>query len=116
MGREERIRAMNLPIGMGDERRADYFHTTLGNLTMHTLGQPKNAMRGADAVTNMPWEKEAMEMLMNVPPPLRKMVIGNTEEAATEKGQESVTAKLFTDLAREVGMDTELMDRFKSGG
>ncbi len=57
-----------------------------------------------------------MEMLMNVPPPLRKMVIGNTEEAATEKGQESVTAKLFTDLAREVGMDTELMDRFKSGG
>jgi len=73
-------------------------------------------MRGADAVTNMPWEKEAMEMLMNVPPPLRKMVIGNTEEAATEKCQESVTAKLFTDLAREVGMDTELMDRFKSGG
>ena len=116
MGREERIRAMNLPIGMGDERRADYFHTTLGNLTMHTLGQPKNAMLGTDAVTNMPWEKEAMEMLMNVPPPLRKMVIGNTEEAATEKGQESVTAKLFTDLAREVGMDTELMDRFKSGG
>ena len=35
---------------------------------------------------------------------------------AAEKGQEKVTAKLFTDLAREVGMDTELMDRFKSGG
>ena len=116
MGREERIRAMNLPIGMGDERRADYYHTTLGDLTMHTLGQPKNAMRGADAVTNMPWDKDAMKMLMNVPPPLRKMVIGNTEEEAAEKGQEKVTAKLFTDLAREVGMDTELMDRFRSGG
>ena len=35
---------------------------------------------------------------------------------AAEKGQEKVTAKLFTDLAREVGMDTELMDRFRSGG
>ena len=61
-------------------------------------------------------DKDAMKMLMNVPPPLRKMVIGNTEEAAEEQGQEKVTAKLFTDLAREVGMDTELMDRFRSGG
>ena len=116
MNREERIRAMDLPIGMGDEKRQDYYHTTLGKLTMHRLGQPKNAMAGADAVTNIPWDKAAMKMLMNVPPPIRKMVIKNTEEFTKEKGATTVTSELFTELAKEVGMDPEVMERFNSGG
>ena len=53
MGREERIRTMNLPIGMGDEARQDYYHATVGELTTHRLGQPKTALQVADAVTNM---------------------------------------------------------------
>ncbi len=116
MGREERIRTMDLPIGMGDEARQLYYHTTIGNLTKHTLGQPKNAMRGADAVTSMEWDKKAMTMLMNVPPPLRKMVIENTEEFTQEKNATIVTAELFSELAKSVGMDPEVMERFRSGG
>jgi len=117
MGREERIQTMDLPIGMGDEARQVYYHGTVGeNLTKHTLGQPKNAMQGADAVTAMNWDKEAMKMLMNVPPPLRKMVIENTEEFTQEKKAEVVTAELFTELAKSVGMDPEVMERFRSGG
>ena len=73
-------------------------------------------MQGADAVTAMDWDKEAMKMLMNVPPPLRKMVIENTEEFTQEKKAEVVTAELFTELAKSVGMDPEVMDRFRSGG
>ena len=116
MGREERIRSMDLPIGMGDEARQIYYHTTIGDLTQHSLGQPKNAMQGADAVTSMDWDKKAMTMLMNVPPPLRKMVIENTEEFTQEKNATIVTAELFAELAKSVGMDPEVMERFRSGG
>jgi hypothetical protein len=57
-----------------------------------------------------------MKMLMNVPPPIRKMVIKNTEEFTKEKGATTVTSELFTELAKEVGMDPEVMERFNSGG
>ena len=101
---------------MGDEARQIYYHTTIGDLTQHSLGQPKNAMQGADAVTSMDWDKKAMTMLMNVPPPLRKMVIENTEEFTQENNANIVTAELFTELAKSVGMDPEVMERFRSGG
>jgi len=53
---------------------------------------------------------------MNVPPPLRKMVIQSTEEHAVEKKEVVVTSKVFTELAKSVGMDPEVMERFRSGG
>jgi uncharacterized protein (DUF4415 family) len=73
-------------------------------------------MQGADAKTSMEWDKDATEMLMGVPPPLRKMVIENTEEFAAEKNEDKVTAELFKELAKSVGMDTDVMERFRSGG
>ena len=73
-------------------------------------------MQGADAVTAIDWDKEAMKMLMTVPQPLRKMEIENTEEFTQEKKAQEVTAELFTELAKSVGMDPEVMERFRSGG
>ena len=116
MGREERIKTMDLPIGMGDEARQTYFHTTAETLIKHDLGQPKTAMQGADAKTSMEWDNDATEMLMGVPPPLRKMVIENTEEFALEKNQKTVTGEIFKELAKSVGMDPDVMERFRSGG
>ena len=116
MGREERIKTMDLPIGMGDEARQTYYHTTAERLIKHDLGQPKSAMQGADAKTSMEWDKDATEMLMGVPPPLRKMVIENTEEFAVEKKEKTVTGEVFRELAKSVGMDPDVMERFRSGG
>jgi len=53
---------------------------------------------------------------MGVPPPLRKMVIENTEEFAVEKNENKVSGELFKELAKSVGMDPEVMERFRSGG
>ena len=116
MGREERIKTMDLPIGMGDEARQTYYHTTAENLIKHDLGQPKTAMQGADAKTSMEWDHDATEMLMGVPPPLRKMVIENTEEFAIEKKESRVSGETFRELAKSVGMDPDVMERFRSGG
>jgi hypothetical protein len=37
-------------------------------------------------------------------------------EFTQEKKAEVVTAELFTELAKSVGMDPEVMERFRSGG
>ena len=40
----------------------------------------------------------------------------NTEKFCREQGDDSVTLARFQELAREMGMSEELMDRFRSGG
>jgi predicted DsbA family dithiol-disulfide isomerase len=44
------------------------------------------------------------------------MVIQSTEEHAVEKKEAVVTSEVFTELAKSVGMDPEVMERFRSGG
>ncbi len=44
------------------------------------------------------------------------MVIENTEEFAVEKNQKTVTGEIFKELAKSVGMDPDVMERFRSGG
>jgi flavin reductase (DIM6/NTAB) family NADH-FMN oxidoreductase RutF len=112
MTRAERIKAMNLPIGLGDERRLDYFYCDTSNVVMHRLKDEHDAYQGVNAKTNMPWDDEAEAALMSVPPAFRTLVIDNTERAAREKGLDAVSFKFFGDLAREYGMDKEFIGRF----
>src|SRR5690606_11359523 len=72
LAREERIRRMNLPIGLGDEDRMTYFHTTIGTLTKHELGETPDGFKGGEVQLGMPWEAEALQSLMEVPPMVRK--------------------------------------------
>lgn len=116
MSRAERIKAMNLPIGLGDEKRLDYFYCDTSNVVMHTLKDNLDAYRGAGAKTNMEWDEGASEALMQIPPAVRALVIDNTEAAAKEKNHSIVTLKFFQELAAEYGMDDEVMERFRSGG
>jgi len=66
MEREERINAMNLPIGLGDQNRKYYYHAKLQpeNVVMHELKEPPDAMRGMDTKTTMEWAPDAMQTLM----------------------------------------------------
>jgi hypothetical protein len=112
MSRAERIKAMNLPIGLGDERRLDYFYCDTSNLVMHRLKDEHDAYQGVNAKTSMPWDDGAEAALMTVPPAFRTLVIDNTERAAREKGLDAVSMKFFADLAREYGMDQEFIGRF----
>jgi len=116
MGRPERIKAMNLPIGLGDEKRLDYYYCDTENVVMHRLKDTLQAYQGIDAKTAMEWDEGSSQALMQIPPGVRAMVISNTEDAAREKGHETVTLKFFQELAAEYGMDDEIMDRFRSGG
>lgn len=113
MGREERIRRMNLPIGLGDEDRQDYFHTTLGHITRHVLGEPPDAFKGGEVKLGMAWDADALQNLMTIPPMVRKMVTEQTEEYCRGKGDGKVTQARFTEYAAEQGMTPELLERFQ---
>jgi flavin reductase (DIM6/NTAB) family NADH-FMN oxidoreductase RutF len=113
MDRDERIKAMNLPVGLGDQNRRFYYHAYTNNFVMHELEDAPDAMRGMDVVTTLEWSDEAMKTLMTIPPGVRKMVTENTEEFVKEKGEEVVTQELFQALAEEQGMSADFFDRFR---
>ncbi len=115
MDRDERIVAMDLPIGLGDQNRKYYYHAKLHpeNIVMHELQEPPDAMRGADTKTTMPWAEDAMKMLMGIPPGVRKMVTEQTEDWVKAKGHDVVTLELFHALAEEQGMGADFFDRFR---
>jgi flavin reductase (DIM6/NTAB) family NADH-FMN oxidoreductase RutF len=115
MDREERISAMNLPVGLGDQNRKYYYHAKLNddNVIMHELHEPPDAMRALDVSTTLEWAEDAMKTLMTIPPGVRKMVTETTEEYVKEQGEKIVTMALFNALAEEQGMSADFFDRFK---
>jgi flavin reductase (DIM6/NTAB) family NADH-FMN oxidoreductase RutF len=113
MPREQRIRAMNLPIGLGDESRQDYFHGVDYRVTMHELREPPDAFKGGEIELGMPWAADALQSLMTIPPGVRKMVTDQTEAFAREHGDGTVTLARMQQLQLEAGMTPELFERFR---
>jgi flavin reductase (DIM6/NTAB) family NADH-FMN oxidoreductase RutF len=113
MGREERIRKMNLPIGLGDEDRQDYFHTTIGHLSVHQLAEAPGSTKGSEVRLGMAWDADALQSLMTIPPMVRKMVTDQTEEYCRSKGDEKVSKARMDQHALDQGMTPELMERFQ---
>ena len=115
MDRDERISAMNLPVGLGDQNRRFYYHAKLNdeNVIMHELQEPPDAMRAMDVTTTLEWADDAMKTLMTIPPGVRKMVTETTEEYVREQDEEVVTLTLFNAFAEEQGMSADFFDRFK---
>ncbi|MBT5241379.1 MAG: hypothetical protein HOH20_13875 [Rhodospirillaceae bacterium] len=117
MGREDRLRALDLPIGLGDERRADYFYCHSDNIEMYTLEDIAESEDEVVAlVTGMDWDEGAMKALRRVPAGVRRTVIRATEAAAKEKGATEISIELYGQISKEAGMDDAVLDRFKSGG
>ncbi len=112
MEREERLKAMNLPIGLGDAHRKYYYHTTAEHITMHELEEPPGGQRGGEIVMTMKWDKGAMQALMKIPVGVRDTVVKNVEEFAVESGEVAVTLDVMTASAKESGMDEDFFGRF----
>ena len=121
--RAERLPAMSLPVGLGDEKRKYYFHTSTRDVVMHVLGDPPEVevppvetdeVEETEAADVMEWDEDAQKMLEAVPKMLRKMVRGQVEGALLDRGENAVTGPLFEGLAREFGMSEELLQRYRT--
>ena len=120
--RAERLPAMNLPVGLGDEKRKYYFHTSTRDVVMHVLGDApdievppveEEAEQEVAAADAMEWDGDAKRMLEAVPKTLHKMVTGQVESALRERGEKMVTGALFQALGQEFGISEELFERFE---
>jgi len=116
MDRGDRIQAMDLPIGLGDQNRRYYYHCkSTSDVTMHELEEPPGGHKGGKVTMAMPWDKEAQEGLMVVPTTMRQMVCTKVEEYAQNHGDNKVTKDRFIQMSDEYGIDSELMERFRTG-
>jgi flavin reductase (DIM6/NTAB) family NADH-FMN oxidoreductase RutF len=114
MGREARIKAMDLPIGLGDEDRMEYFYTRAETLLKFTLKETPQGYAAANLTTELTWNEDAMQDLMKIPPFVRKMVMKQTEKHARKQGASRVTQQHMVELAAEFGMDEAVLARFRS--
>lgn len=114
MPRKERLPAMNLPIGLGDESRRLYYHMAGGHISEHELMEPPQGLQGGKIEFSMQWDSDAQKQMMRIPVGVREMVVKNTEQAAREKGEEMVSSQFFKDLSAEFGITDELLERFES--
>ncbi len=125
--RAERLPAMRLPVGLGDEKRKYYYHTSTRDVVMHVLGDPpevevppvegeaeREAAEAEAEAQAMEWDGEAKKMLEAVPKMLHKMVMGQVEAALLDRGETVVTGPLFVGLAREFGLSEELLARYRT--
>jgi flavin reductase (DIM6/NTAB) family NADH-FMN oxidoreductase RutF len=116
MDRAERIQAMDLPVGLGDQNRRYYYHAkTTTDVIMHELQEPPGGQKGGDVKMAIPWDSAAQKGLMAVPTTMRQMVCTSVEDFAKAKGDTEVTAKRFIQMSEEYGIDSELMERFRTG-
>jgi len=116
MDRGDRIQAMDLPIGLGDQNRRYYYHCkSTSDVTMHELQEPPGGQKGGQVKMAMPWDAQAQKGLMAVPTMMRQMVCTSVEEFVQKKGDTEVTGKRFIEMSEEYGIDSELLERFRTG-
>lgn len=113
VGREERIQRMNLPIGLGDEDRQEYFYARTDSLLKFQLKETPEGYRAANLKTELTWTEDAMADLMKIPALVRRMVMSQTEKHARKQHATQVTKQHMMELAAEFGMDEEMINRFR---
>lgn len=114
MDRAERIPAMNLPIGLGDQDRFEYFFARTTDVVQYTLKETPRGYQASKIRTSLEWDSQAMQGLMEIPPNVREMVTIQVETYATGKGATVVTIQHMDELMAEFGMDRAVMDRFRT--
>jgi len=116
MDRGDRIQAMDLPIGLGDQNRRYYYHCkSTSDVSMHELQEPPGGQKGGQVKMAMPWDAQSQKGLMAVPTMMRQMVCTSVEEFVQKKGDTEVTGKRFIEMSEEYGIDSELLERFRTG-
>jgi flavin reductase (DIM6/NTAB) family NADH-FMN oxidoreductase RutF len=116
MDRSDRIAAMNLPIGLGDQDRMEYYFARTTDVVHQTLKETPRGHLAAKIATTLEWDEQAMQGLMQIPPPVRPMVTEQVETHAKSKGATTVTLTHMDELMAEFGMDRAVMARFETKG
>lgn len=110
MEREERIRAIDLPVYMGDVKKRYYYFSRTGEIAMRELLPPdKKAQQ--KLVFHMPWDPAAKEAFSQIPEQVQSVVAEFIEEIAQGKGATTMTLALFMEIVDQYA-PPEFRERF----
>ena len=85
------------------------------NVTMHELGEPPDAFKGGEVTArSMPWEDDALQTLMTIPPGVREDGDGTDGILRPRTGRRQGQPGRFQELAEEAGMSDDFFDRFRT--
>jgi flavin reductase (DIM6/NTAB) family NADH-FMN oxidoreductase RutF len=108
--RGERIRAIDLPVYMGDEKKRYYYYGRIGEIEMRELLPPEK--RGEyEKVFTMQWDSAAQDEFYKIPENVQAVVVEFIEEIARNKGAQSMTHELFIDIVDQYA-PPEFRERF----
>jgi len=112
LGREERFRRLNLPIGLGDEKRKYFYFGSIDKIEMLALKPPpKKEAQDEEIKTVMEWEPKALKELRDIPAAIRQMVIEMSEDIISKEGADKITYERYMKLVEEYA-PRDLQDRF----
>ena len=112
LGREERFRRLNLPIGLGDEKRKYFYFGSIDKIEMLALKPPpENETPVEEIKTGIEWEPEALKELRDIPAAIRQMVIEMSEDVISKEGADKVTYERYMKLVEEYA-PKDLQNRF----
>ncbi|NOQ86037.1 MAG: hypothetical protein GQ554_04045 [Deltaproteobacteria bacterium] len=113
LGLEERFRKLNLPVGLGDEKRKYFYYGMIDKVEVHELKPPpKNKKMQGEIKTGMPWDKKALQSLKQVPSAIRSMVVEMSEDIVKEEGADKMTYERYMKLIEEYA-PPDMMERFE---
>ena len=102
LGREERFRRLNLPIGLGDEKRKYFYYGLIDKVEMHELKPPPKEDKAEEKIkTGMQWDEEALKALLDVPSAIREMVVEMAEDIVKNEGGDRMTYERYMKIVDE---------------
>ena len=99
--RHDRIKTVDPPIYLGDERRRYFHFGKIGEIEQCEFQLPEKRDRRKKIRTNMPWEEAAKKELPKLPIAVRDMVIELIENEAHRDGNAQVTYRYCKKLEEE---------------
>jgi len=113
LGQEERFRQLNLPIGLGDEKRKYFYFGKIASIDRIELKPPPREEETGDTIkTSIPWEKEALKALQAVPSAIREMIVEMAEDIVKNEGAYTVTHERYMKSVEEYAPNN-VMERFE---
>jgi flavin reductase (DIM6/NTAB) family NADH-FMN oxidoreductase RutF len=110
MGRQERIKALDVPVYLGDERRRFFYFGRISESTMTELKRPDSSVQERFTHT-LPWEAGARDALSAVPLFMRGAVAEIIEEEARARGCAEVSHALYREI-EEMYAPADMQEKF----
>jgi flavin reductase (DIM6/NTAB) family NADH-FMN oxidoreductase RutF len=112
--RGERIKQLNLPIYMGDEKRKYFYYCKANSPEMIELKSPPKSGKDENGAieTKLEWDDKALQAINEIPSSAKTMVVEMVEDLVQREGFKRVNYEIFSSLMKQYAPQ-DVMERFE---